>query len=70
MSMQGNKLVYMVNQIARAFAAEGEDRAVAATAEHLKLFWDPRMRREILAHLAAGGEGLEPVSRAALKRLT
>ena len=68
--MQGNKLVYMVNQIARAFAAEGEDRAVAATAEHLKLFWDPRMRREILAHLAAGGEGLEPVSRAALKRLT
>jgi len=67
--MQGNKLVYMVNQIARAFAAEGEDRAVAATAEHLKLFWDPRMRREILAHLAAGGEGLEPVSRAALERL-
>jgi formate dehydrogenase subunit delta len=69
MSMQGNKLVYMVNQIARAFAAEGEDRAVAATAEHLKLFWDPRMRREILAHLAAGGDGLEPVSRAALERL-
>ncbi len=67
--MQGNKLVYMVNQIARAFAAEGEDRAVAATAEHLKLFWDPRMRREILAHLAAGGDGLEPVSRAALERL-
>jgi formate dehydrogenase subunit delta len=68
--MQGNKLVYMVNQIARAFAAEGEAKAVAATAEHLKLFWDPRMRREILAHLAAGGEGLEPVSRAALERLT
>lgn len=67
--MQGNKLVYMVNQIARAFAAEGEAKAVAATAEHLKLFWDPRMRREILAHLAAGGEGLEPVSRAALERL-
>ena len=37
--------------------------------QHLRNYWDPRMRREILAHLAAGGEGLEPVSRAALERL-
>lgn len=67
--MQIDKLVYMVNQITHNFAVHGEAKAIAATAEHLKLFWDPRMRREILAHLAAGGEGLEPVSRAALERL-
>lgn len=67
--MQIDKLVYMVNQITRNFAVQGEAKAIAATTEHLKLFWDPRMRREILAHLAAGGEGLEPVSRAALERL-
>lgn len=64
--MQADKLVHMANQIARAFAVEGEAKAVVATAEHLKLFWDPRMRREILAHLEAGGEGLDDVARLAL----
>ena len=64
--MQADKLVHMANQIARAFAVEGEAKAVAATANHLKLFWDPRMRREILAHLEAGGEGLDDVAREAL----
>jgi formate dehydrogenase subunit delta len=64
--MQADKLVHMANQIARAFAVEGEAKAVVATADHLKLFWDPRMRREILAHLEAGGEGLDEAARAAL----
>jgi formate dehydrogenase subunit delta len=64
--MQAEKLVHMANQIARAFAVEGDVKAVVATADHLKLFWDPRMRREILAHLDAGGEGLDDVTRAAL----
>ncbi len=64
--MQAEKLVHMANQIARAFAVEGEAKAVAATANHLKLFWDPRMRREILVHLDDGGEGLDGVARAAL----
>jgi formate dehydrogenase subunit delta len=68
--MQADKLVHMANQIARAFAVEGEAKAVAATANHLKLFWDPRMRREILAHLDAGGDGLDPVTRSALERLS
>ena len=56
----------MANQIARAFAVEGDATAITATANHLKLFWDPRMRREILAHLDAGGEGLDGVAREAL----
>ena len=68
--MQADKLVHMANQIARAFAVEGEAKAVVATANHLKLFWDPRMRREILVHLDAGGDGLDPVTRSALERLS
>ena len=64
--MQADKLVHMANQIARAFAVEGEATAITATANHLKLFWGPRMRREILVHLEAGGEGLDGVARAAL----
>jgi formate dehydrogenase subunit delta len=38
------KLVYMANQIRKFFASQGEGAAVRGTAEHLKKFWDPRMR--------------------------
>jgi formate dehydrogenase subunit delta len=42
------RLVYMANQIARNFAHAG-DGAIAATADHIAKFWDPRMRGRILA---------------------
>jgi formate dehydrogenase subunit delta len=65
------RLVYMANQIGRFFAAQPRDAAVAGVAKHIADFWDPRMRDRIRAHLAAGGAGLDPVTRdavAALKR--
>jgi formate dehydrogenase subunit delta len=68
--MQPDKLVMMANQIAKFFAAQGEARAVPQIADHIRQFWDPRMRREIDAHLAQGGAGLDPLARAALVRLT
>jgi formate dehydrogenase subunit delta len=64
--MQPDKLVMMVNQIAKFFAAQGEARAVPQIANHVCQFWDPRMRREIVAHLARGGAGLDPLARTAL----
>jgi formate dehydrogenase subunit delta len=64
-----NKLVYMANQIGKFFASQGAEQAVAGTAEHIKKFWDPRMRAAILAHLAQGGVGLDPNVRAALEKL-
>jgi formate dehydrogenase subunit delta len=63
------RLVYMANQIARFFAAQPHDRAVAGIAEHIAKFWDPRMRQHIRAHLAAGGEGLDPLAREAVALL-
>jgi len=63
------KLVYMANQIGKFFRSEGDDAAVQGTAEHLKKFWDPRMRNAILAHLDAGGTGLDPIARKAVERL-
>lgn len=63
------KLVMMANQIARNVRVQGEDRAVAAIAEHLARFWDPRMRAAITAHVAAGAAGLDPLARAAVERL-
>ncbi len=68
--MSLDKLVYMANQIGKFFATQGPEQAAAGTADHIKKFWDPRMRATILAHLQAGGQGLDPVVRAALERLT
>jgi len=42
------KLVMMANQIATFFAAQGEERAVPAIADHIRKFWDPEMRRKFL----------------------
>jgi formate dehydrogenase subunit delta len=39
------------------------------SAEHIRKFWDPRMRSTIPAHLDAGGAGLDPDVRDAVKAL-
>ena len=63
------KLVYMANQIATAFAQQKHDAAVVATRTHIRKFWDPRMRAKIAEHVAAGGEGLSSVAKEALEGL-
>jgi formate dehydrogenase subunit delta len=55
-----DRLVYMANQIGKFFQSQGHDQAVAGVAEHIRKFWDPRMRKAIFAHLDAGGAGLDP----------
>jgi formate dehydrogenase subunit delta len=67
--MSPDKLVYMANQIGKFFASQGTDAAVAGTADHIKKFWDPRMRAAIHAHVEAGGDGLDPSVRDAIERL-
>ncbi len=67
--MSRDKLVYMANQIGRFFASQSDETAVAGTADHIMKFWDPRLREAICAHLAAGGDGLDPVAREAIERL-
>ncbi len=64
-----NKLVYMANQIGAFFAAQGHDKAVAGIADHIAKFWEPRMRAQIFAHLAHGGEGLDPFVKEAIEIL-
>ncbi len=67
--MSPDKLVYMANQIGTAFNYQKDDDAVASIAQHIKAFWDPRMRAGILAHEAAGGQGLNPRVLAAVRAL-
>jgi formate dehydrogenase subunit delta len=64
-----DKLVYMANQIGKFFSSQGEVVAVESIATHIRKFWDPRMRKTILAHLDAGGAGLEPRVRQAIEQL-
>ena len=64
-----HKLIYQANQIAREFENQRPREAAEATWDHLWHFWDPRMRELIVAHLAAGGEGLRETARAAVAKL-
>src|SRR3546814_7290130 len=49
MSGTAQSVVRMANQIARNFAALGDEAAIAQTAEHIVLFWDPRMKATAFA---------------------
>jgi formate dehydrogenase subunit delta len=64
-----DKLVYMANQIGAFFKSQDTATASAKIAEHIAKFWDPRMRRAIVAHLDAGGAGLDPAARQAVETL-
>jgi formate dehydrogenase subunit delta len=67
--MSPDRLIYMANQIGAFFRSQGESRAVPGITEHIKKFWDPRMRKAILAHLETGGAGLDPDVRNAVEAL-
>jgi formate dehydrogenase subunit delta len=65
--MEGNKLVTMVNQIAAFHRRQPQEEAATEVAAHLGRFWEPRMRKAIQAHLAAGGAGLSPIAKRAVE---
>jgi formate dehydrogenase subunit delta len=67
--MSPDKLAYMANQIGRFFAHQPHEQAVASTADHLRRFWDPRMRKAILSAPAASADKLDPLVREAVERL-
>jgi formate dehydrogenase subunit delta len=66
--MDIDNLVHMANRIGEFFQAMPDrTEALAGIAGHLKKYWDPRMRRELAAHLDhQHGDGLLPLVREAL----
>jgi formate dehydrogenase subunit delta len=64
-----DRLVRMANDIARNLEAIRAPDPVAATADHIAHFWDPRMRDMIFERVAAGGDGLEPTALRGVKEL-
>ena len=67
--MSADKLVTMANQIGKFFVPHRQGDAAAAIADHLRKFWDARMRAAIVGHEEQGGAGLEEVVRQAVRRL-
>jgi len=66
--MGTSQLITMANEIAAFFNGATEaDEASKNVAAHLRRYWDPRMRKQIVEHLAAGGDGLVPTARAAVE---
>ncbi|MBO9519200.1 MAG: formate dehydrogenase subunit delta [Porphyrobacter sp.] len=60
------KLRRMANQIGLNYASIGADSAVLATADHIKKFWDPRMKAQIFAD---NRTDLSPIATAAIDLL-
>ena len=69
MSSESETLVRMANQIADFFKIQPGEEALAGASNHIRLFWDPRMRAKMAEHLAKGGEGLNPLARAAAEKV-
>jgi formate dehydrogenase subunit delta len=68
--MDVERLVAMANDIAAFFDSEPDKKLAAeGVSTHMRKFWEPRMRRQIIEHVAAGGAGLTPTASAAVKLL-
>ncbi len=68
--MDVERLVQMANDIAAYFASEPDREAgIEGMLGHVQRFWEPRMRRQILAHWQAGGAGLSALAGEAVARL-
>lgn len=67
--MDADHLVQMANRIATFFdAMPDREEAVEGVAQHIRKFWEPRMRRTLLTHVRAHGEqGLHPLLAQALR---
>lgn len=67
--MDKNNLVHQVNRIAEFFAVMPDHlEAVDNLADHVRKFWEPRMRVALYQQLNAGGEGLHDMAREALEK--
>jgi len=67
--MDVSRLVKMANDIGTFFESDRDPvRGAAGVADHIRNFWDPRMRRELLIHFSEkAGEGLKPIVLEALR---
>lgn len=67
--MHVETLVRMVNQIGTFFEAMPDrPAALEEMAQHIRRFWEPRMRQQLMAHVDQGGDGLGLMAQEAILR--
>ena len=64
-----DKLVRMANQIGDFYAAMPEREATEGAASHLRMYWTPKMIREIIAFADQGHPGLNAIASRAVESL-
>ena len=64
-----DKLARMANQIGDAFSTAPQPEAVRSAATHLRLYWTPKMIREIVTYLDTGGASLNAIAAGAVATL-
>jgi formate dehydrogenase subunit delta len=69
--VNAERLIAMVNDIANFFHAEPDRQiAIDGVAAHLRRFWAPRMREQLLAYVQThGADGLSELAAAAVAQL-
>lgn len=64
--MENRDMIRMANQIAAYFEAYSRTEALDGIANHIKNFWNPRMRKQLVEYIDGGAEGLSPLVTAAI----
>ena len=67
--MSPDKLLYMAKQIATFFASQPDVDKAEHVAQHIRDFWEPRMREEFLALAADPARDMPDLVRAAAGKL-
>jgi formate dehydrogenase subunit delta len=64
------RLVYMVNQIARNCAAMGPEHAADTVEDHIRLYWDPLMRQKLVEQASLHPEDFSPIAAIVAERIS
>jgi formate dehydrogenase subunit delta len=68
--MEIHRLVKMANEIGAFFESAADHKeAVASIATHLRNFWEPRMRKQIIEYARQGDGELHPIVKEAILAL-
>jgi formate dehydrogenase subunit delta len=65
MSLTAPAEIRMINSIAAHFGYLRSEQAATAVADHIRRFWDPRMKQRLLLFVASDTRDLEPIALAA-----
>lgn len=69
--MDNSNLIKMANNIGEFFQSEPDrEQAIQGVEQHLRNFWEPRMRHQIIDYLEKGGDQLLDIVADAVRKLS